>query len=116
MKFSHIIEQSPSDWKTTMRQNEVLTIFHTQIIYHLAWKTVKTTLQCIVGLQLRGEGHENEKKLWDKSVFIGFLAFQTFSPWLENNKTSKCDSESFPHMVTYILCVENCQSYILTDS
>ena len=61
MKFSHIVEQSPRNWKTTMRQNEVLTIFHTQIIFHHAWKTVKTTLQCIVGLRPRGEGHEIEK-------------------------------------------------------
>ena len=28
--------------------------FHTQNIYHHAWKTVRTTLQCIVGLQSRG--------------------------------------------------------------
>ena len=47
---------------------------------------------------------------------IVFLAFQTFSPGLEKNKTSMCGSESFPRMVTYILCVENCQNYILTHS
>jgi hypothetical protein len=45
-----------------MRQNGVLTIFHTQNVYHHAWKTVRTTLQCIVGLQLGEEGHEMEKK------------------------------------------------------
>ena len=43
-----------------MRQNIVLTIFHTPNIRHHAWKTVRTALQCIVGLQLRGEGHEKE--------------------------------------------------------
>ena len=58
MKFSHIIEQSPRHWETTMRQNVVLTNFHTQNIRHHPWKIVRTTLQCIVGLQLRGEGHE----------------------------------------------------------
>ena len=41
-----------------MYQNVVLTIFHTQNIRHHAWKTVRTTLQCIVGLQSQGEGHE----------------------------------------------------------
>ena len=61
MQFSHIKEQSPSDWETTMLQNVVLTIFHTQNIYHYLWKIVRTTLQCIVGLQLQGEGHEMEK-------------------------------------------------------
>ena len=68
MQFSDIIEQSPPDWETTMCRNVVLTIFHTQNIYHHAWKTVRTTLQCNVGLQLRGEGHEMEKELRDKSV------------------------------------------------
>ena len=47
---------------------------------------------------------------------IVFLAFQTFSPGLENQETSKCISESFKRMVTHFLCVENCQSYILTHS
>ena len=65
MHFYHIIEQC---WETTMRQNVVLTIFHTQNIYHPVWKTVKTTLQSNVGLQLRGEGYKMEKKLCDKSV------------------------------------------------
>ena len=45
-----------------MRQNGVLTIFHTQNVYHHAWKTVRTTLQCIVVLQLGEEGHKMEKK------------------------------------------------------
>ena len=58
MKFSYNLEQSPRDRETTMRQNVVLTIFHTQNICHHAWKTVRITLQCIVGLQLWGEGPE----------------------------------------------------------
>ena len=58
MKYSYILEQSPRDWETNIRQNLVLTIFHTQNICHHAWKTVRITLQCIVGLQSRGEGPE----------------------------------------------------------
>ena len=50
-----------------MRQNVALTIFHTQEIYHHVWNMVRNTLQCIIGLQLRGKGHEIWKKLWDKS-------------------------------------------------
>ena len=38
---------------------------------------------------------------------IVFLDLLTFSPGLENKKTAKCGSESFPLTVTYILCVEN---------
>ena len=55
-----------------------------------------------------------KKKTGGQICPIVFLAFQTFSPGLENNKTSKRGSESFPCMMTYILCVENCQNYILT--
>ena len=55
---------------------------------------------------------------WRKTVGqicpIVFLAFQTFSPGFENNHTLKCGSESFPRIMTYILCVEKCQSYIFT--
>ena len=64
----------------------------------------------------RGENVMNWRNTVGKISPIVFLAFQTFSPGLENSETSKCDSESFPGMVTYILCMENCQSYILTHS
>ena len=30
MQLSHIMEQSPRDWETTMHQNVALIIFHTQ--------------------------------------------------------------------------------------
>ena len=43
------------------RRNVSLTIFHTQNICHHAWKTVRTTLHCIVGLPLLGEGHKKKK-------------------------------------------------------
>ena len=41
---------------------------------------------------------------------IVFLAFQTFSPGLDNNETSKCGYESFPSIVKYVLFVKNCQN------
>ena len=56
MKCSHILEQSLQDCETTMRQNVVLTVFHTQNICHHAWKTLRTTLWCFVFLQSRREG------------------------------------------------------------
>ena len=94
MKFSHFIEHSPCDWETTMRQNVVLTIFYTQNIHHHAWKTARTTLQCIIGLQSRGKGHEMEKNCGTNLSH----SFQTFALGLDNNKTSKC--KSCPRMVT----------------
>ena len=90
-----------------MRQNIVLTVFHTQNIHHHVWKTVRTTLQRDVGIQLRG-GHEMEKNC-GTNLSHSFPCF-AFCLGLENNKTSKCGSESFPHMMTYILCVEKCQT------
>ena len=59
---------------------------------------------------ISGRRSWNGEKTVGQICPIVFLAFQTFSPGLENNKTSKCDSKSFPRMVTYILFVENCQS------
>ena len=47
--------------QTTMHLNVVLKILHTQNKYHHVWKTVKTTLQSIVGLQSGGEGNAMEK-------------------------------------------------------
>ena len=63
-----------------------------------------------------GEKVMKGRKTVGQICSIVFLAFQIFFPGLENNKTSQCDSESFPSIVTYILCLENCQSYILTHS
>ena len=67
MKFVYILEQSLRNLKTTMHQNVVPKIVHTQDICHHAWKTVRTTLQCNVLLQLRGEVMKSSKK-WDKFV------------------------------------------------
>ena len=41
-----------------LEEKLVATVFHTQNICQYAWKTVRTTLQYIVVLQLRGEGNE----------------------------------------------------------
>ena len=61
MKFSHILERSPRDWETTMRQNVVLTVFHTQNICHSVWKTLRTTFWCFIFLQSQGEGLKGKK-------------------------------------------------------
>ena len=87
MHFSHIIGQSPRDWERIMHQNVVLTIFHTQNIYQHGRKNVRTTLQCIVGLQLQREGHKmGKKKTLEQICPIVSLHFQTFSLGLEITK------------------------------
>ena len=62
MKMINVLGQSPRNWKTTKQQNTVPKFFHTQNIFHHAWKIVKTTLQYIVVLQSRREGHRKKKK------------------------------------------------------
>ena len=57
---------------------------------------------------IAGRRSSNVEKTMGQICPIVFLDFVTFSLGLENNKTSKCGSESFPRTVTYILCVENC--------
>ena len=63
-----------------------------------------------------GEKFEKEGKLWDRFFPTVFLHFMTFSPRLETLIALHCSSDSFPHIVMYILCVENCQNFILTHS
>ena len=53
MKLVYVLGKSPRDWKKTMHQNAVATIFHTQNICHHVWKIVitprleiKDTLKC----------------------------------------------------------------------
>ena len=86
-----------------MHWNVVLTIFHTQQICYHAWKTVIIIFGSIIVLQLQGD--------WSHSIF---LLFRAFSLLLKNKDTDTninifC---SFPHMVTYMLWVENCWNYI----
>ena len=35
---------------------------------------------------------------------------------IREQQESKCGSERVPRMMTYMLCVENCQSYMMTQS
>ena len=77
--FTRIIEQFTRHWETTMRQNVVLTIFHTQNMYEHVWNAVGTTLQCIIGHQLRGGGHEMEKTC-ETNVSHSFPCFSNLLP------------------------------------
>ena len=88
MNLLDILEQSPWDWETTTRQNVVLTIFHTQNIFHHVWKTVRTTLQSNVGLQLQGEGHEVEKNC-GTNLSHSFSFFSNLFPGIEEPQNMK---------------------------
>ena len=58
------------------------------------------------------KGPEKYKKNYRTNLSLVILLFKTFSPRLENNDTSTCSYDSFPRMVTYMLCVEKCLNYI----
>ena len=58
MKCLYILEEFPRNWKTTVHQNVVPKKFHTQKIRCHAWKTVRTTMQCVVVLQSWEEVNE----------------------------------------------------------
>ena len=88
MQFFHILEQSPRDWETNMCQNVVVTINPTQVIYHHVWKNVRTTSQCIVGLQLREKGHEMEKN-YGINLSRSFPCFLNFLPGIGEKQNIK---------------------------
>ena len=99
---------SPRDMRTLIHFNVVPTVFHIDHISQGVCKTVRTTFQCIVVLQLRGEGPENLSQIYP----IVMCLFTTFSPRLENDDTSKCSSDSCAHTLRYVVNAENCQNYI----
>ena len=70
MKCFHVLERSPRDWKSTMRQSVVLTVFHTQNICHSVWKNLRTTLWCFVFLQSRGEGLKSKENYGTKFYLL----------------------------------------------
>ena len=71
--------------------NVVLTVFHIDDISQSVFKTVRTTFQCIIVLQSRGDGPE---KAHSYGTDLGHI-FRTFSTRLEINDTLKCSSDSF---------------------
>ena len=63
-----------------------------------------------------GEKVWKAKKTVGQICHIVFLNFMTFSSRLETNDALQCSSDNFQHIVMYVLCVENCQNYLLTHS
>ena len=107
-KFQCYLGPSPHDWRILIHFNVVPTVFYIDHISQGVCKTVRTTFQCIVVLQSRGEGPENLSQICP----IVMCLFRTFSPRLETNGTLKYSSDSFAHTLSYVVNVENCQNYI----
>ena len=77
MKFSHILDQSPHNRETTMRQNINLTMFHTQNISPCV-ENCQNYIEMHCWYQIAGIRSWNGEKLWDKSVPYLFLLFKLY--------------------------------------
>ena len=85
---------------------------HTKHI-SLCVENCQITLKCIVGLQLRGEGHEIEKN-YVTNLYNSFPWFSSLLPGIGEQQNIKVwFSKFFTHDDIYFMC-ENCRSYILT--
>ena len=68
--WSHILEQSPRDWRKTKHQCVGLRVFHAWWHIFCVWKTVRTTFWRIVVSQSR----EDCYKMWEHVMDSGFLS------------------------------------------
>ena len=55
IKFQQELEFCPLDWRTTIHQHIVPSIFHFNHVCQVCWKNVGSTFQCVVVLQSRGQ-------------------------------------------------------------
>ena len=79
----------PLDWRTNLYSNVDLAISQHSQIYQGCCKNTKSTFQCLVFLQSRGQG----RKSWKTKGHICPLLstrIRTLSPGLEDNYTLKC--------------------------
>ena len=97
-KFQCTLGPSPHNLMTLIHFSIDPTVFNIDHISQGVCKTVRTTFQCLVVLQVREEAPENMSRICP----IVMCLFRIFSPQLENNYTSKCS----------LVNVENCQNYI----
>ena len=77
MQFSHIIEQSPHDWETTVCQNEVLTIFHTQ---NICMENSQNHTLMFCCSPIPGRRLEKQGKLKVRFFPVGFSPFHELFP------------------------------------
>ena len=110
-QISTRIECCPLDWRTTIHWNVVLAIFqHNHICQH-RWKGTRSTFECMVIFQSRGQGPDSCWK-YMTDLSRSFPSFWTLSPGFENNHTFKCWSGIFPTILTYMIMLENGQNKI----
>ena len=111
----YVLGQSPHNWRTTMDWNVVPIIFHTQNICHHRGKLSELHYDVLL-FSNRREKVGKTRKTRGQICPIVCIPFMTFSPRLEKNNMYQCSSDSFPCIVTYFLCVKNCQIYIFMHS
>ena len=94
-----------------MCQSVAITVFHIKknVCHHL-WKTLRTTLLCFIVLQSRQEGLKSREN-YETDLSHSFSLFNDLLPRIGDQQCI-----ALYCIVMYILCVENCQNHILTDS
>ena len=105
------IKFCPLDWRTTIRWNVILAIFQHNYICQDSWKNTKSTFECMVILQSRGQCLDSCWK-YGTDLSRSFSSFRTLSPGFENNHIFKCWSGIFPNILTYMSMLENCLNNI----
>ena len=110
-KISTRIKFCPLDWRTTRHWNVVLAIFQHNHICQVCWKNTRSTFECMVILQSRGQGSDSCWK-YRTDLSRSSPSFWTLSPWFENNHTFKCWSGIFATILTIMIMLENCQNNI----
>ena len=72
----------PRDWETTMHQNVVLTIFHTQNIYVTIMENSHNYIAMYYWSQIAGRRSWKVEQLWDKSVpYLSYLSKPSPRDW-----------------------------------
>ena len=107
MTFSHIIELSPRKCVSKCSSDS---FSHTK--YTSSWvENFENHTLMFCCSPIPGRRFEKKGKLWDR-----FVPQILFFPFPSNWRPTLLCNVDLTHMVMYILCVKNCQNYILTHS
>ena len=86
-------------------KNKILSPGH---ICQDCWKNTRSTFECMVILQSRGQGPDS---CWKYGTDLS-RSFWILSPGFENIHTFKCWSGIFPTILTYMIMLKNCKNNI----
>ena len=107
MKFQHLSQHCPLDWRRTTHWSGVSRVFQEWQVCQGAWKTVRNTFQSPSALQSRRQGPKMCKNK-GTNLSHNLTRNRILSPRFENTRTLEWIFDSFPGTLTYMLFLENC--------